>query len=98
MSAFRSGLVITWPLVINCVCPDVGDVLSVAVEYFSVHQILWQIYTTSRNSGGPWLGVDVGSFFRRRGGSMIFTKFDLGGELLERETSGWACPPASLAP
>ena len=25
--------------VIDCVCPDVGDVLSVAVEYFSVHQI-----------------------------------------------------------
>jgi hypothetical protein len=25
--------------IINSVCPNVGDVLSVAVEYFSVHQI-----------------------------------------------------------
>ena len=43
--------------VINCVCPDVGDVLSVAVEYFSFHQItssLADLHESCETPAVPW--------------------------------------------
>jgi hypothetical protein len=43
--------------VINCVCPDVGDVLFVAIEYFSLHQItssLADLHESCENPAVPW--------------------------------------------
>jgi hypothetical protein len=38
-------------------CPDVGDVLSVAIEYFSLHQItssLADLHESCENPAVPW--------------------------------------------
>ena len=43
--------------IINCVCSDVGDVLSVAVEYFSFHQItssLADLHESCETPAVPW--------------------------------------------